>query len=648
MKSLLALALFLAALLGRAAAQNSIPAPSAAPKPVDVYLIAGQSNATGQGYLKNLPAGFAPDQRVLLFNSGRPHLNSGAPADTWIPLRQASESPDRFGPELGFGNRIQELSPNHTIALIKHAHSGTNLYAQWNPGASPADTAGQGPQFRIFVQTVEQGLQGLRDQGYTPILRGMIWQQGENDAFSGNVATANATAISAFLQANSVTYGAHLAHFIQRVREQFNAPNLLFVYGYVLPTPNNQPGRDAVRQGEHDVDQNSGAPLAVPGAFVVATDDLSQRAGDPNTPYPNDHLHFGTAGQLELGRRMADTMHAHLADSPAPPAASVTTPSQPVAAPSPAAVAPADDQTALLASLGKRAARVHDPSSIVKCDGEYWIFYTGRGVPSWHSPDLLTWERGPRLFDAPPAWVAQTVPGNTRGYFWAPDVIHLKDRYLVYYAVSTFGKNTSAIGVASSPTLDPANAAFHWTDLGPVVQSAPGDNFNAIDPAVTLDATGRLWLAYGSYWTGIKLTQLDPATGLRLAPNSPVYSLAHAHDIEASYIYYHDGYYYLFVNWGVCCKGVNSTYNIRVGRGKKITGPYLDKNGVDMMDGGGSLFLGSSGPFIGPGHAAILADGGQYWFSCHFYDATDVGHSYLAIKPLHWDAQGWPVADDQK
>jgi len=306
------------------------------------------------------------------------------------------------------------------------------------------------------------------------------------------------------------------------------------------------------------------------------------------------------------------------------------------------------DPAAVLARLGKRAARIHDPSSIVKCGAEYWIFYTGIGVPCYHSPDLVTWTRGPRVFNQPPSWVAQVVPANTRGNFWAPDVIHLKDKYLLYYAASTFGKRISGIGLATNPTLDPADKNFHWTDQGVVVQSSNEDDFNAIDPAVTRDADGNLWLAFGSYWSGIKLIQLDPATGKRLAPNSPMYSLAHNHDIEASYIYFHDGYYYLFVNWGVCCKGVNSTYNIRVGRGKKITGPYLDKTGVDLLQDGGTLFLGANGNFIGPGSAAILADGGSSWFSCHFYDGTDQGRSYVAIRPLHWAADGWPFVDDPK
>jgi arabinan endo-1,5-alpha-L-arabinosidase len=247
------------------------------------------------------------------------------------------------------------------------------------------------------------------------------------------------------------------------------------------------------------------------------------------------------------------------------------------------------------------------------------------------------------VFNLAPAWTAAAVPDNRRMYYWAPDIIHVGGRYLLYYAVSTFGKKVSAIGLATNPALDPADPSFAWTDHGPVVQSGEQDDFNTIDPSVARDAHGGLWLAFGSFWSGIKLIQLDPATGLRLAPDSPMSALAHAHEIEASCVYWHPPHYYLFVDWGLCCKGVHSTYNIRVGRSDKITGPYLDQDGIDLLHGGGTLLLGSDGPFIGPGHAGILDDGGKFWFSCHFYDGTQNGLSYLAMRPLRWDAGGWPV-----
>lgn len=297
-----------------------------------------------------------------------------------------------------------------------------------------------------------------------------------------------------------------------------------------------------------------------------------------------------------------------------------------------------------LTRLGSRQMRVHDPSTIVKCGDEYWLFYTGPGVASLHSKDLVKWERGPAVFTNAPAWAAQAVPANRWIYYWAPDVVHLGDRYLLYYAVSSFGQNRSAIGLATNPTLDPADPKFRWTDRGIVVQSTNTDNFNTIDPAITQDADGGLWLAFGSFWGGIKLIQLNPDTGKRMATNSPMYGLAFNDSIEASYIYRHGDFYYLFVNWGKCCRGTNSTYEIRIGRSKKITGPYLDKDGKDLMAGGGSLFLETTGPFVGPGHAGIVSQTGRDWLSCHFYDGTEAGRPTLAILPLDWEADGWPQA----
>jgi len=263
-------------------------------KPIDVFLVAGQSNATGQGYLYNLPKGYKIDTAVLLFHSGKPHLNCGAVSNTWAPLHQASESPDRFGPELSFGNRIHELYPNRKLAIIKHAHSGTNLYHDWWPGTNAADTANWGLQFKIFIETVMEGMEALRLQGYTPVIRGMLWQQGESDADK----TADI----------SEGYGKHLRLFIQRVRGQLKVPNMLFVYGYVLPPPVVYAGGAEVRKGQYMVQETSKDSLATQGALLVYTEDLSHRAEDANTRYPNDHIHFGTSGTWQLGKRMAEKL----------------------------------------------------------------------------------------------------------------------------------------------------------------------------------------------------------------------------------------------------------------------------------------------------------------------------------------------------
>jgi arabinan endo-1,5-alpha-L-arabinosidase len=291
---------------------------------------------------------------------------------------------------------------------------------------------------------------------------------------------------------------------------------------------------------------------------------------------------------------------------------------------------------------GPPAARpVHDPSTIVRHKDTYWLFATGRGVALLRSKDLVTWEFGPPVFAEPPKWVQEIVPGH-RGHFWAPDVILHGDRYLLYYSVSAFGKNTSAIALASNPTLDPADPAYRWTDHGVVIRTGPKDDYNAIDPCVVGGPDGTLWMAFGSFWSGIKLVQLDPKTGLRLAPDSPVHALAHKEQIEAVALYRHGDYYYQFVNWGWCCRGVKSTYNIRVGRSRDITGPYLDRDGTDLRKGGGSLLLETDGRFIGPGHAGILKDGDRYLLSYHFYDGRQNGRARLAVRPLEWGADGWP------
>ena len=227
-------------------------------------------------------------------------------------------------------------------------------------------------------------------------------------------------------------------------------------------------------------------------------------------------------------------------------------------------------------------------------------------------------------------------------YFWAPDIIQLNGRYLLYYSVSSFGKNTSAIALVTNSTLDPEDPKFGWADEGVVVQSRATNEFNAIDPAVFQDRDGSAWMSFGSFWSGIKLIQLDPQTGKRIAPESPLYSLAHHDSIEAPFIYRHEGRYYLFVNWGICCRGTNSTYEIRMGRADSVTGPYVDRDGKDLLAGGGTKLLGTEDVFIGPGHPGIWRENGKHWFSFHFYNGAQRGMSTYAIRPLSWDAQGWP------
>jgi hypothetical protein len=242
----------------------------------------------------------------MLYHS--PGIVSGAAARTWLPLRPASEGTDgcnlglRFGPELGFGNAIRGYSPDRSIHVIKHATSNTGLAVDWSPGNNANDSAHFGPEFQTFVATVDGGLSALKALGRNPVIRAMLWQQGERDVDMGGDAALN--------------YGKNLQAFIARVREQWSAPNMLFVYGYIYPASNHGTARDQVRKGQADVDQDSGTPLATRGAFLVSSDTLSLRAQDPGTCYPNDKIHFGTQGQLDLGRLMADKVQQRLLMSP--------------------------------------------------------------------------------------------------------------------------------------------------------------------------------------------------------------------------------------------------------------------------------------------------------------------------------------------
>ncbi len=285
---------------------------------------------------------------------------------------------------------------------------------------------------------------------------------------------------------------------------------------------------------------------------------------------------------------------------------------------------------------------IHDPSTVVACDGKYYVYGTGRGVSVLTSSDGFSWERGPRVFERIPASVNSFVPKNNGAGIWAPDIIKLNGEYYLYYSVSAWGQYVSAVGLMTSPTLDPHNPNYKWTDRGMVVHSVEGEDLNAIDPGVCQAPDGTLWICYGSYHGKIELVELDRNTGLRIAAHSPVKIIA-SHS-EASDIIYRDGYYYLFVNHGSCCQGKNSTYNIRVGRARKVTGPYLDRHGEDLADGKGTLFLGSAGNQIGPGHFGRLVEGGVEKFSCH-YEAVlgRVGRSVLDIRPLLWTVDGWPL-----
>lgn len=240
------------------------------------------------------------------------------------------------------------------------------------------------------------------------------------------------------------------------------------------------------------------------------------------------------------------------------------------------------------------------------------------------------------------------MPG-LRG-LWAPDVAYFNGKYHLYYSVSTFGSNHSRIGLATNQTLNPASDKYRWMDQGHVIGSNVGDDWNAIDPDVVLDERNQPWLAFGSFWGGIKLRKLDGATGKLSSQDQTLYSLAsRTRDsgapgaIEAPNIIRRNDYYYLFVSFDFCCRGKDSTYNIRVGRARNLTGPYIDRSGKPMMEGGGALVLAGAGRWAGPGHCAVLQEKDRDLLVYHAYDTEWRGVSTLRIAVLRWDSDGWPT-----
>jgi arabinan endo-1,5-alpha-L-arabinosidase len=225
-------------------------------------------------------------------------------------------------------------------------------------------------------------------------------------------------------------------------------------------------------------------------------------------------------------------------------------------------------------------------------------------------------------------------------------VSYFNGKYHLYYSVSTFGSNHSSIGLATNETLDPASEKYRWIDQGKVIGSNPSDDWNAIDPDLVLDEKNQPWLAFGSFWGGIKLRKLDQATGKLSTQDQTLYSLARRPPpgaIEAADIIRKNDYCYLFVSFDFCCRGKDSTYNIRVGRSRNLTGPYVDRSGKPMMEGGGTLVVAGAGRWAGPGHCAVLQEKDGDWLVYHAYDTEWRGVSTLRISSLRWDAEGWPT-----
>ena len=295
---------------------------------------------------------------------------------------------------------------------------------------------------------------------------------------------------------------------------------------------------------------------------------------------------------------------------------------------------------------------VHDPVIAFE-NGKYYIFSTGFGVSTMISDDLKTWQPGKPVFYQPPQWATTLIP-QYRGHTWAPDIIKANGKWYLYYSCSAFGKNTSAIGVAVNNTLDQDNPEYEWKDLGLVIESKRGDNYNCIDPNICFDNQGNPWLSFGSFWDGIQLVRLNK--DMKTIESQPVTIARHFNpeavkedgieannnEIEAPFIIQHGKYYYLFASAGLCCRGLRSTYHTIIGRAKKITGPYKDMKGKKLINGFGTTIIGANDKYVGVGHNGIAKVDDEYIFVAHAYDRELNGQSKLLIKNITFK-KGWPL-----
>jgi arabinan endo-1,5-alpha-L-arabinosidase len=316
-------------------------------------------------------------------------------------------------------------------------------------------------------------------------------------------------------------------------------------------------------------------------------------------------------------------------------------------------------QAAQSYQLSGDVAGTHDPS-IIKEGKTWYVFATGKAPDGGQlavrcSDDLEHWKFCSQVFDVMPEWIHERSPGTKD--LWAPDISYIDGEYRLYYAYSLFGKNTSGIALAVNRTLDPSSPDYKWEDKGLVLDSKAGDNFNAIDPNFVLDGKGGAWLAFGSFWDGIKMRRLDK-DGKLSRTDTTLYSLARRANpanpdpappglpsnwqaVEAPFIVRHDGYFYLFTSWDLCCRGTKSTYRTMVGRSRKVTGPYADASGKPLTEGGGTEVLTANSRWLGPGGESILTSSkGKDLIVFHAYDAT-TGKPSMQLSTIDWSG-GWP------
>jgi arabinan endo-1,5-alpha-L-arabinosidase len=292
--------------------------------------------------------------------------------------------------------------------------------------------------------------------------------------------------------------------------------------------------------------------------------------------------------------------------------------------------------------------RVHDPVMIKEGD-IYYVFHTGRGISIKTSKDKINWTGAGSVFSKQnlPAWHKVDIPEQD-GSLWAPDVLYHDGKYYLYYSVSAWMNFNSSIGLVTNTTLDSTKADYKWIDQGQVISYKNGGaGVNVIDPQVFPDKDGKLWLFYGSYQKGLRLAELNPATGKLLTDPPELITITSALG-EGVFVIRGPEYYYIFASRGICCKGMQSNYQIVMGRSKNVEGPYLNKEGKSWVDNQYSLFLAGDSTEPGRGHNGFFTEGDTTFIVYHAYTRAVNGIPLLNIKHMFINDDGWPSLEANK
>lgn len=286
----------------------------------------------------------------------------------------------------------------------------------------------------------------------------------------------------------------------------------------------------------------------------------------------------------------------------------------------------------------------HDPS-IVRFEDGYALMTTNNQLSLWTSEDMVSWKAHGKTMTTFPQWIYTYAP--TMEDVWAPDLFYMNGEFRVYYTGSVFNKNTSAIGYTASTSIVPGTSGYGWNDKGYVFHSKAGDNFNAIDADVARDAQGNYWMVLGSFWDGIRMIRLDESTGKQSSEDKTVYRIAsrNGKGIEGPSLIEHDGKYFLFTSWDVCCKQgpdiEQSTYKTAMGRADKITGPYYDLGGNALTNGGGTILMERYGRYYAPGGGEPFQDINRIRFVHHYYDNAGDKYNHIHIRDIVFTDDNW-------